>query len=536
MHCSYFLKYTAAFCIFSNPKPSNLIMKKSAFLLLIICSVSLSYSQVAINNSGALPDGSAMLDVSSTTKGFLAPRMTSSQRDGIFSPETGLMVYDETTDGFWFFNGSEWVQVSKHNFWSPAVSSPDNKIILSDINDFVGIGTSNPTYKLTVNGTVFATNYYGDGSSLSGTGDDLGNHTASGNIHMNNHWLSGDGSNEGIYVTSLGRVGIGTNNPSTHFEVWGNGNFNAPDAGSVALRLRENFEHRWTFLFRDWVGGTLSILDEVGNKNTMVFEPVTGHVGLGITDPEAPLHITGGTDLSLSGGGYLLAGSSGSLNLILDENEIQARNNGSAGSLYINHDGGDVVITTTQSGNVGIGKVGPTEKLDVEGNLHVSGNIELDGTVNVPTTTRYYTVPGNSFNLETTTTQEIFRGESSVWAIDSYEDFTFYAPVQLPDGAVVTEVLAQIWDANSVWDITVELRRFSTNATSNAATNLMASVSSTGSIYASFRTFNTTSISNATINTQNYSYILKAEWYNDLGDDQMRLGNVRIKYTIDELQ
>jgi hypothetical protein len=509
-------------------------MKKSAFLLLILCSASLSYSQVAINNSGAPPDGSAMLDISSTNKGFLAPRMTSNQRDDIFSPETGLMVYDETTDGFWFFNGSSWVEVSKHNFWSPAVSSSD-KIILSDINDFVGIGTSNPTYKLTVNGTVFATNYFGDGSSLSGTGDNLGNHIATQNLQLDNHWLSGDGSNEGIYVTSLGRVGIGVSNPSTHFEVWGNGNFNAPEAGSVALRLRENFEHRWTFLFRDWVGGTLSILDEVGNKNTMVFEPVTGHVGLGITDPEATLHITGGTDLSLSGGGYLLAGLTNSLNLIMDEDEIQTRDNGSAGPLYINHDGGNVIITTTSGGNVGIGEVSPAEKLDVDGNLHVSGNVELDGVVNIPTTTKYYTIPGNSFNLETTKTQEIFRSERAVWAIDSYQDFTFYAPVQLPDGAVITEVLAQIWDENSVWDMTIELRRVSTYST-NSSTSLMATVASSSSVYASFRTFTSTSISNATVDNGNYSYILKAEWYNDLGDDQMRLGNVRIKYTIDELQ
>jgi hypothetical protein len=59
---------------------------------------SLSLAQgVGINGTGASADPSAMLDVSSTTKGFLPPRMTALQRAAIFSPATGLLVYQ--TDG-----------------------------------------------------------------------------------------------------------------------------------------------------------------------------------------------------------------------------------------------------------------------------------------------------------------------------------------------------------------------------------------------------------------------------------------------------
>ena len=55
------------------------------------------------------PNSSAALDVDSTAKGFLAPRMTSVQRNAVASPATGLLVYQTTSpSGFYFYNGSSW--------------------------------------------------------------------------------------------------------------------------------------------------------------------------------------------------------------------------------------------------------------------------------------------------------------------------------------------------------------------------------------------------------------------------------------------
>jgi hypothetical protein len=51
-------------------------------------------AQVGINTSS--PNPSSLLDLSRTTKGFLSPRMTKAQRDGI-TPVAGLMVYNTTT-------------------------------------------------------------------------------------------------------------------------------------------------------------------------------------------------------------------------------------------------------------------------------------------------------------------------------------------------------------------------------------------------------------------------------------------------------
>jgi len=54
-------------------------------------------------------DASALLNVSSTTKGFLPPRMTTAQMNAIGSPAEGLMVFDTTTKQWMGYNGTSWV-------------------------------------------------------------------------------------------------------------------------------------------------------------------------------------------------------------------------------------------------------------------------------------------------------------------------------------------------------------------------------------------------------------------------------------------
>ncbi|MCZ7593714.1 MAG: hypothetical protein M5U16_01460 [Hyphomicrobium sp.] len=59
----------------------------------------------------ATPAVSALLDVSSTTKGFLPPRMTEAQRDAIASPATGLVVYNTTANALNYWDGDSWEAV-----------------------------------------------------------------------------------------------------------------------------------------------------------------------------------------------------------------------------------------------------------------------------------------------------------------------------------------------------------------------------------------------------------------------------------------
>jgi hypothetical protein len=87
-------------------KTSRLIL----FILLITNLVALAQN-VGINSSGAAPDNSAMLDVTSTTKGFLMPRMTIAQMIAIPSPVVGLMVYNTDCNVLQYYNGTMWVRV-----------------------------------------------------------------------------------------------------------------------------------------------------------------------------------------------------------------------------------------------------------------------------------------------------------------------------------------------------------------------------------------------------------------------------------------
>jgi len=66
---------------------------------------------VSVNATGAAADPSAMLDVSSSNKGVLIPRITEAERLLISNPARGLMVYQiDNADGFWYYDGSAWGQ------------------------------------------------------------------------------------------------------------------------------------------------------------------------------------------------------------------------------------------------------------------------------------------------------------------------------------------------------------------------------------------------------------------------------------------
>ena len=56
-------------------------------------------------------DASALLNVDSTTKGFLPPRMTTVEMNAIGTPASGLMVFDRTTSQWMGYNGASWVIV-----------------------------------------------------------------------------------------------------------------------------------------------------------------------------------------------------------------------------------------------------------------------------------------------------------------------------------------------------------------------------------------------------------------------------------------
>ncbi len=84
---------------------------KQFFTLLAALLLSVStFAQVGINTE--TPDASAALDITSTTGGFLIPRMTETQRDAISPAATGLMIYQtDGAAGFYYYKGSSWAEI-----------------------------------------------------------------------------------------------------------------------------------------------------------------------------------------------------------------------------------------------------------------------------------------------------------------------------------------------------------------------------------------------------------------------------------------
>ena len=93
------------------------------FLILLFLAIGMTaHTQVSINIDGTLPDNSAMLDVKSTAKGLLIPRMTQAQRNAISSPATGLMIWQtDNSPGFYYNSGTNvspvWVIAGTGSGW-----------------------------------------------------------------------------------------------------------------------------------------------------------------------------------------------------------------------------------------------------------------------------------------------------------------------------------------------------------------------------------------------------------------------------------
>ncbi len=80
-----------------------------SFLFLIVTARTQS---LAINNDGSPANASALLDVKSTSKGFLPPRMSTVQRDLISIPAAGLVIFNITTNSLQLYDGTGWVSLT----------------------------------------------------------------------------------------------------------------------------------------------------------------------------------------------------------------------------------------------------------------------------------------------------------------------------------------------------------------------------------------------------------------------------------------
>ncbi|PLX11569.1 MAG: hypothetical protein C0594_03470 [Marinilabiliales bacterium] len=129
-------------------------MRKTLQFLLIAVLISafghLKAQNVAItDDAGYNADASAMLDVKSTNKGMLIPRLTTAQRENINNPVAGLLVYDSTENAFYYYDGQSWLNLTSGTT-GPLWVKSGSRVFLNDTTDNVGIGTKIPKGMLEV--------------------------------------------------------------------------------------------------------------------------------------------------------------------------------------------------------------------------------------------------------------------------------------------------------------------------------------------------------------------------------------------------
>ncbi|MBS1775124.1 MAG: hypothetical protein JSS64_02455 [Bacteroidetes bacterium] len=92
--------------ILHHQKTNIFLMKKLLFITALLAGNYVIHAQnVGINT--LTPHPSSELDVTSSTKGFLAPRMTKTQRNAIASPTMGLLIYQkDSVPGFYVYDSS----------------------------------------------------------------------------------------------------------------------------------------------------------------------------------------------------------------------------------------------------------------------------------------------------------------------------------------------------------------------------------------------------------------------------------------------
>ena len=123
-------------------------MKLQTLILLVLAIIGPETFAQSVGIHNPTPDPTAALDIASDDQGLLIPRMSSSDRVAIGSgtPATGLLVFDNDTNSFWFWNGISWLEIGGTDTdWT------ETSTVVHTAKD-VGIGVSLPERKLEISG------------------------------------------------------------------------------------------------------------------------------------------------------------------------------------------------------------------------------------------------------------------------------------------------------------------------------------------------------------------------------------------------
>ncbi|MFN8306865.1 MAG: hypothetical protein U0T79_08825 [Ferruginibacter sp.] len=281
-------------------------MKRYLLSLLILSVLSNNHSaaqSLAINTDGSTANASALLDVKSTQKGMLVPRMSRTERNAIASPATGLLIYQNGPDsiGFHYYDGTRWSPVISHSNSDLLAWRTGGNTGTIDGSHYIGT-TDNVPLNIKVNNQK--------AGRIASTGETFLGYQA-GNV-------SASGANTGIGAQALLSNSTGINNTSVGFAA-----------------LRDN---------------------TIGSNNTAIgyaalLSNTTGNENLALGTDALRSNISGTKNTALSGGS-LYSNSSGNENIAIGYFSLFSNSTGSQ-NVAIGDESS--VFNTTGNGNTALG-------------------------------------------------------------------------------------------------------------------------------------------------------------------------------------
>ncbi len=439
---------------------------QKTFTILFLLVTSATFAQVAINTTGAVPNASAMLDVSSTNKGLLIPSVSlinTVSASPVTAPATGLLVWNTNASvtggngiGFYYWSGSKWQSLLADNSgWklggnvgtNPAVhflGTTDNQPLLLKVNNTqagkidhllqnvflgadAGIITSTGKQNTFVGDSAGAGNTTGRANSFFGA--EAGRKNTTGNSNVFHGYLTGFLNVDGIDNTFTGTAS-GLTNSSGNYNTFIGSNSGASNAtghnntilGAFANVSTDNLTNASAIGYGARVSGSNSMV--LGSINGVGVGTADVKVGIGTAAPAHKLHVVNN---NAEDGGWAEG--------IVVENISPLANVGEAGisfrntalpatrqwtmgmnqnpqlafSYGTNFTGPLTRMAIDTFGNVGIGTIAPEAKLDVNGTakLGINGTVLtniIKTTVNVDLDGPAGLIAGASFTTTVTVT------------------------------------------------------------------------------------------------------------------------------------
>jgi hypothetical protein len=400
-----------------TPYPIPYTLYPAFIVFLFILQTSSFILPAQAQNVGigtATPGPSALLQLETTSKGFLIPRMTDAQMQAISTPATGDLVYNTTYTNFYCYNGTIWTPIAGGNNWSltgnSSTSPTTNFLGTIDAQDLVQKTNSNERMRFYNGGNVGLTNVTGvaeairfyerSGSGSLYTGFMAGVQTST--VHyilppadgLPNQALVTDGAGNLSWHTFTTFGGSGSQS------IWKRGSAaggeysdssSNSDSGpySIVAGHSNSVSGNYEDIFGSGNSGSGSygaLHGGVSNTSSGDHDVLAG--GQSNHTSATGVYIGGGKSNTTSGNEEVVLGGSGGSFSGTNSTILGGLNNSASSNneliygsnVTVGGGSGFVVFKMGTHTKMGIGTTSPTEFLDIVGNLKFSGSLKPNGS------------------------------------------------------------------------------------------------------------------------------------------------------------